>query len=289
MICLFCIGFIGQSRRFTDLANQQWALFYSAYIHLPMLFVLYSNAGLIDIVIIIDRIAIMSSSNRLSFVKRSRPYLVCFVLFLVALGLNFTVWFYYVPTTWVVSISATEWITFNTLNITSFFNSYVGQLIIDLQMALRDIFAFVAQFLLNLASLFMLKKHLNKKSKILLGKKSRVLKVASQPPAGDRSKVVNLSRFNNNSSSLSIELSKFQVKPNAMPTTSHNINKQSPNSINKASKAPLTIKSIIPNKQAKLSRADLSATLMVSILTLISMIEHIVFFLAMLNRWSPIS
>jgi hypothetical protein len=287
LICLFCIGFISQSRRFSEIAQQHWALFYSAYIHLPIIFVLYSFAGLIDIMIIIDRISIMSSKSPLFF-KRIRPYAVCFVLFLIAFGLNATVWINYVPTMLTVQLGESYWHTFRILNPTLFNYSYAGQLIMNLQMAFRDIFVCLSHFVLNGASLLMLKKHLNKKSKILIGAKG--ISVDNRTRALDGSNKANEPTLNHNSSSIetnfneSIRKASKSTRKEAA-STSNNRKEM----LNEKEETTITKSPSSTNKKSKLSRADLNATLMVTILTFISMIEHLVFFLAMLNRWSPIS
>jgi hypothetical protein len=263
LICILCIGFICQSRRFTNIADQHWALFYRAYIQLPLLFLLYSNTGLIDIVIILDRISITSNSSRLLFVKRSRPYLVCFVLFVIALALNGTIWINFMPITLIVSLSNTKLHTFNILNHTPYLISPIGQLIINLQMAFRDILVFVAQFVLNVLLLLTLKKRLKKKFQILFGTRLMTL---NESKKGNSPGI-------DNSGSVSTLKNKDKEASNGSDSRETSAN----------------ISSLMSENLAKLSRADLNATLMVSILTFISMIEHFIFFLAMLYRWSTIS
>jgi hypothetical protein len=245
LVCLASVGIIFNSRRYFNLQNSYFSNFYIVYIYIVIVNTGYFYGGLLDILIILDRIFIIK--NKSTLLSKQSSWLICFVLFVVCLSINFPYFFVFYPSSLSVRLSDVESYTFYFFDVTTFAKSKIGTIITFTQYFFRDFFTLASEIILNLLSIYFLRRYLVKKAKMT--------------SASTRT-------FTNNQPSLKLgdKQNKQNKQDKAMTVQDLTSNNTGQNSMH-------TLNSTNPKKK-NISKSDLKATLMVIIMTILSIMEH---------------
>jgi hypothetical protein len=272
VLCLFLTLSIFLSRRFTDFANNYVSTFITAYIMPAPSLICYLYAGVLDIIIILDRIAMLS--NRLKFIGRISPNYLCLALFIPCVIINLNVLFNYYPSSMIIWLSDTEQKMFYYFDLSNMNRTRASNIIVFLQSLLRDMCTFTSQFVLNLVSIYLLKKHLKKKSKLTSVAGRNVANVISLRPIKSNSQTNNIQT---DMIRLDSVLNNNEQTNNPLHLNDHG--RSNLNSVNVSRE----------KKEKRLNKSELNATLMVMTISAISIIEHSLLFVSFVLNLSAIS
>jgi hypothetical protein len=158
LLCLTIIGFLANSRRFLYL-NSYASNFYVIHIGLTIVSTCYFYAGVLDILIILDRIFLITNKNGiLSYLS---TFKLCSILFLACLIINFPQFFIYEVVGIPINLSVSEARMFYFFMPNQFGRSSVGTILMYIVGFFRDFFTLASQIVLNIVSLYFLKRHLS--------------------------------------------------------------------------------------------------------------------------------
>jgi hypothetical protein len=237
-LCLIMIGIFVSSRRYVSALNNYYSYFFISHIFAPIVVTCYSYAGVLDIVILLDRIS-MLTRNKINFINKLSTNMVCLIAFIFNIFLTFTWYYALYPNSLTVDLSSTEAYTFHFFDLNNFTKSELFFIIRLVQTVLRDLIVTLAQVGLNCVSINLLKKHLIKKSKMLNNSTAKSLQ-----------------------SGLEKGSTKNQEKSNTISVINNND----------------AIKNIAEsntiNRQRNIDKADQRATIMVTLISIISILEH---------------
>jgi hypothetical protein len=123
----------------------------------------YFFGSVVDIIILLDRIG--HFDKRIKTCIKLPPYLICIIAFFGCFLINFPYDILYEPGSITVNLNATVTFTLWTSLPTSFASSRLAAILVYVVASLRDILVFVIQISLNLVSVFLLKRYLDKKKR----------------------------------------------------------------------------------------------------------------------------
>jgi len=154
------LGFIN------NFAYQAW----QCYFYIPIVNTLFYYANVIEIIIQIDRLATFKLKLKAIYAK-IKPHFLCIISFCICLIINFPYFFVFEP----VEISLNYFGPNNTINsyklydtdTSKFAVSTAGQILTYSIYFIRDFVVLVLTIILNTLNLFYLKKHFQKKSKMV--------------------------------------------------------------------------------------------------------------------------
>lgn len=146
-------------------ANSSAANFYVAYVYCPIMNLSYFFATMIDIAMLMDRIALFVP--RLKPLACNHPYKLSALVFVYCLAVDFPYFFFYLPTSVLFQLNETDYYRLYYIDYTEFGFSQAGHVIQYTQWVVRDILPVVAIFICGLVSVTLLKAHMNKKHTIL--------------------------------------------------------------------------------------------------------------------------
>jgi hypothetical protein len=166
-VCLLgTIHFVFSTFRILTWSNSHASLSYLAFFYVPIQTLCYVFGGLIDIFILLDRIATLSPRAK-KLIEKLEPYKVCALLFLASVVIEIPDDLGNMPSSVSLALSATQYFTAWFLNNTPFATSRLGVVIFYIMYIVRDLGGLLAQIALNLISLCLLKAHSGKKKKIV--------------------------------------------------------------------------------------------------------------------------
>lgn len=146
-------------------ANSPVANYYVAYVYCPIMNLSYFFATILDVAMLMDRIALFVP--RLKPIFCNHPYKLSGVIFLYCLAVDFPYFFFYLPTSTLFQLNETEFYRLYYIDYTEFGHSDAGRIVQYTQWAVRDILPVILIFLCGLVSVALLKAHMKKKQKIL--------------------------------------------------------------------------------------------------------------------------
>lgn len=146
-------------------ANSSIANAYVAYVYCPIMNLSYFFATILDIAMLMDRIALFVP--RLKPVFCNHPYKLSGLILLVCLAIDFPYFFFYMPKSVVLQLNATEFYRLHYVDYTEFGFSDTGRVIQYTQWIIRDILPVVLIFISAGVSVGFLNAHMKKKQKIL--------------------------------------------------------------------------------------------------------------------------
>jgi hypothetical protein len=151
---------------FPQVVNTYWTQVWAHCVYIPIAKMCYFYSCVLGIVILLDRIAIFSKSVK-NLIKLS-PAMISFISFAVCFFVDFPYFLVYQPGSKEVKLDATTRFTIWYLGTTTFAQSQAGSLLTFTVATLRDIVVMVILIVLNILSVYLLRKHFNKK-KVVMG------------------------------------------------------------------------------------------------------------------------
>lgn len=146
-------------------ANTYVAIVYSVYVFLPVGNLCYFFNTILDIAMILDRIGIFVPRMKLIF--SSHPYKLSGLIFLVCTLIDAPYFFLWLPTSFELQLSDTDFYTVYSIDYTEFGYSKVGTIIVYIQYVLRDTLPTILIFIFSSISVVLLRSHLKKKSNLI--------------------------------------------------------------------------------------------------------------------------
>jgi hypothetical protein len=150
--------------RIFDWSNSWTTQFYYNCIMVPIVNISYLYCSVLNIVITLDRISYFNARMR-NFFKLS-PYKISLISFVVSFLVDLPYCFIYVPTPAEVKLNQTFTFTIWYSYPSEFASTLLGQILLYIIYALRDVGVTFIQIGLNIVSIYLLKKHFSKKIRI---------------------------------------------------------------------------------------------------------------------------
>jgi hypothetical protein len=161
----FCIfKFFGNSYRILPWSNGYWPQAYYNFILIPVTCILYFYGSVLNIFILLDRIAYFNKAVQRFFTLP--PYKICAISFVAVFIINMPYNFQFVPLSETrridVNITFTIWFSTNS----AFINSHLGKILTYVLVSIRDLGIVLIEIILNITSIVLLKQHFVKKNRI---------------------------------------------------------------------------------------------------------------------------
>jgi hypothetical protein len=125
----------------------------------------YLFGTLLDVVILLDRIATLNKKISAHF--KFKPRTMILIAFAITIGIQFPWFFVYVPQSAVVTLNTGVDYEIWFVGQSNFAMSKAGEVILNIIFAVRDVGMMALEFALNLISVYLFKKYLGQKSKLL--------------------------------------------------------------------------------------------------------------------------
>ena len=159
-------NFLATSYRLISWSNSFWTQAYYNFVYTPISNLSYFFSSALDVVILLERIAIFNKTVKIYLDKLS-PTLVCIVLFALCTIIDFPYFFVFAPNLFTGKLdentSITVWYSFTT----PYAKSQLGKILTFIIYAIRDFIVMIVQIALSIFSTVLLKKYLDKKMKII--------------------------------------------------------------------------------------------------------------------------
>jgi hypothetical protein len=163
-ICIISLPGLLMGKQFV-FTNQPYGPYFLCYIYGPLLDAFYVFSSLIDVAILLDRIALFT--RRFDFAKNYSVRSVSALSYACGLliGIQFLLTYY--PEALVTYLSQTVTVRFYFVNSTQFITSQIGTILLYIKLFIKDIVtvALVATF--NIISIALLRRYLKQRSKLL--------------------------------------------------------------------------------------------------------------------------
>ena len=158
-------NFLATSYRIISWSNSFWTQAYYNYVYTAIINLSYFYSSVLDVVILLDRIAIINKLVKI-YLNKLSPTLICIVLFGLCTVIDFPYFFVFEPDSITEKLDANTTFTVWFANTTPFAKSQLGKILTFTIYAIRDFFVVIVQIALSILSTVLLKKYLNKKMKI---------------------------------------------------------------------------------------------------------------------------
>lgn len=146
-------------------ANSYAANFYVAYVYQPVMSLSYFFTTIVDLAMLMDRIALFVTPLKAVFCKH--PYKLSALILVYCVCVDFPFFFLYMPKSARFQLNRTEFFTLYYVDYNDFGHSSAGRVVQYCQWAVRDILPVVLIFVCGLVSIALLKSHMKKKKTIL--------------------------------------------------------------------------------------------------------------------------
>jgi hypothetical protein len=262
IMCLISISnFFWDTYRILPWSNSYWTQVWLNFVYTPISNVSYFYSSLLDICILLDRIATFNSFVRSCMTLPCR--FVCLITLLVTLVIDLPYFFVFVPAYNVSKLNATTEITIWFSSTSSFATSTAGTVVTFVVYALRDVLVMVIQIVLNIVSVLLLREHLQNKLKLTSG------------PFG-LTGVNNPTALNQQTSTLANQATTTRgiVPTTAGGDVAEGTSHMNPTLGGKTVKSKSAVRAPAATTAERVSSADRRATIMVCILCVLTMCEH---------------
>lgn len=269
LLCLISTFNFCYSYRIFAGANTYWAQVWVNYFFKPISKGCYFYGGLLDIAILLDRIAFFNKRVK-AFMTKISPTAMCSMALTFAVVIDCSYYFIWKPTSKTVMLNSTQaftvWFTSNT----EFANTKFGTLLTFAMFILTDAVIMVINLVLNMISAYYMRKHLGNKLRVtsLRLKMSPLTKVTSLAKLIQRGETI---QAKNN-----INLSTMD---SCSPETFPQLGVQPQTSRTEATE-PLVVSNVRIKRQKsasdQLASRNLKSTFMVIFMCVLSIVEHLI-------------
>jgi hypothetical protein len=166
LICIFgCTLFI-TARRYVY-PNALVGAWYFTHVFCKTMATFYFYANVLDVLVLLDRLSILSDKFKLLLLNKASPCCICLALFVICVIINSPYYFMYAPLALTVNLSSSEQHTFYYMGSSNFLRSQQGQMVSNSLLFVRELLPTTVQLVLSIYLFWMLKAYLSKKSMIL--------------------------------------------------------------------------------------------------------------------------
>ena len=166
IICLLLSTyFIIPTYTLFNFTNTMEALTYGAYFYVPLYSTIYFCNSFLDVIISMERLSLF-----VSFFKRISAYSwksMCSILFVTCLAINFPYFFFYKPQVYNVKLDTNETFSIYSWDLTDFADSLSGKIVAYVIYFIRDTLTLFLEAILNIASVVLMKKYLDRKRNVV--------------------------------------------------------------------------------------------------------------------------
>lgn len=165
--------FVSTSGRFIRWTNTYQSFAFFLYFDYQIINLGYFFGTMLDILITIDRVCILKPKIRRLWLKMPSPYILCLICLICTVIINWPYYLTFTPAKLQIPVftdrsrNRTQLVTIWYTTVTSFKKSQLGETILSILYAFRDIFLMVLDTVLSIYSVYTLSVYLDKKSKLL--------------------------------------------------------------------------------------------------------------------------
>ena len=154
-------AFTNKTYRLFSFTNTYEAMFYGCYFYTPLVSILYINISLLEICIIVRRILYF---NKYPFIFRKyfKTKIVCSILLLISILVNFLIYFMFKPYYVQVIIEDNSLFGINFIIQTEFFLTLSGTMLIHVMFEIRDILILLVKLVLNIILVVLIRRYIIK-------------------------------------------------------------------------------------------------------------------------------
>jgi hypothetical protein len=135
---------------------------YSSKVYIPILTILAFFSGFLDILISVERLLdFFPNERKLNSLKS------CFILMLVVILITLPYFFIYYPAHLDVNLSQNETFRLYYIGLSDFGQSSIGEIVNYALFFIKDVIVFIAEIVLSITLVVLLRKHTNKKNKFM--------------------------------------------------------------------------------------------------------------------------
>ena len=162
LISLFLSTYFNITYNYFEVTNSFGFRAYTTKVYIPILTILDFFNGFLDILISLERLLdFFPGARKINSLKS------CFVLMFVVVLITIPYFFVYSPAYFDVNLSETETFRLYCIGLSNFGQSLIGQVVNNVLFFIKDIVAFTIEVVLNMILIFLLRKHINKKTAII--------------------------------------------------------------------------------------------------------------------------
>jgi hypothetical protein len=166
LACLLAIGFsLCMSRQFVNFANTSGAMKYIAYISQPIANTLIYFKFVMDAILALDRIATFKPQVKRFF--KFSPYTITTLAFMISVLLVSPQYYVYTPNHYTVFSNKTGFSVVHFAETTNFTKSLIGKIIQNGVAILRNVAICALDIALNIISITLFNRHMNKKNEMV--------------------------------------------------------------------------------------------------------------------------
>ena len=162
-----------------DITNTFMFRAYSSIVYIPTVTVLAFFSGFLDILISLERLFDFYPA-----VKKLTSLKSCFILMFIVDVITLPYFFIYYPAHLDVNLSENEPFRLHYIGLSEFGQSSIGQIVNNVLFFIKDVVAFIIEILLNISLIVLLRKHINKKNRIIKTGLSKINGLYSSPLFG---------------------------------------------------------------------------------------------------------
>ncbi len=158
-------NFVYSTYRIVAWSNSYGAHVYYNYVSIPVTSLIYFYASLIGLIVLLDRITCFQTNLRTIF--RLSPYKACVLAFAICFIINLPCFFAFAPASQQVHLGQNSTFIIWFSSTSAFAESTLGQALTLASFALQDLLVSLVEIILNVFSIYLFKRHLNRKKKLI--------------------------------------------------------------------------------------------------------------------------
>ena len=162
LMCLVLSTYFNITYNYFEITNTFIFRAYSSIVYIPIVTVLAFFSGFLDILISVERLLdFFPNARKLTSLKS------CFILMLVVILITLPYFFIYYPAHLDVNLSQNETFRLYYIGLSEFGQSSIGEVVNNVLFFIKDVVAFIVEIVLNISLVVLLRKHVNKKIKVI--------------------------------------------------------------------------------------------------------------------------
>ena len=164
-------AFLVTAYKYFDFSNTYAALFYYSYLYTPILSTAYFYGTILDVLITLERICQLN--KKFTIIKNASPILLSLVSLIFCMIINIP--FFMINNVSFIDLNTSpiEFYRFFYYNYSDFASSFAGRLLTYVAYSIRDVFMFMAQVVLGIILIVLVKSYTNRRKRLFnLGQSS---------------------------------------------------------------------------------------------------------------------
>ena len=175
MCVIFLTGF-NSTYNYFDFTNTFISRTYSSKVYIPIVTILAFFSGYLDILISVERLL-----DFFPHIKKPTLLKSCLILMLIVVVVTFPYFFIYYPAHLDLNLSENETFRLYYIGLSEFGQSSIGEMVNNVLFFIKDIISFIVEVALNIFLVVLLRKHINKKRKVIKIDSNKIENILPQP------------------------------------------------------------------------------------------------------------